>query len=52
MKLALPINYEAAASFALVNLMIGLEIANQAERPQWHKGDFFRANICSISTVA
>jgi Zn-dependent M28 family amino/carboxypeptidase len=37
----LPINYDAAANFALVNLMIGLEIANQSERPKWHDGDFF-----------
>lgn len=37
----LPINYQAAANFALVNMMIGLEIANQAERPKWHSGDFF-----------
>jgi len=40
-EISLPINYDAAASFALVNMMIGLEIANQAERPQWHSGDFF-----------
>lgn len=38
---SLPINYAAAASFALVNMMIGLEIANQTERPLWHSGDFF-----------
>ncbi len=37
----LPINYQAAANFALVNMMIGLEIADQSERPQWHKDDFF-----------
>jgi Zn-dependent M28 family amino/carboxypeptidase len=37
----LPINYQAAANFALVNMVIGLEIANQAERPKWHSGDFF-----------
>ncbi len=37
----LPINYEAAANFARVNMMIGLEIANQSERPKWHDGDFF-----------
>ncbi|TWX72692.1 M28 family metallopeptidase [Colwellia sp. C1TZA3] len=40
-EITLPINYQAAANFALVNLMIGLEIANQVERPQWHSGDFF-----------
>lgn len=37
----LPINYDAAANFALVNMMIGLEIANQSARPKWHDGDFF-----------
>ncbi|WP_286263277.1 M28 family peptidase [Thalassotalea atypica] len=40
-QIDLPINYQAAASFAEVNLMIGLEIANQAERPKWNDGDFF-----------
>ncbi|ASP46338.1 M28 family metallopeptidase [Cognaticolwellia beringensis] len=40
-EITLPINYQAAANFALVNMMIGLEIANQSERPQWHVGDFF-----------
>jgi Zn-dependent M28 family amino/carboxypeptidase len=40
-EITLPINYQAAANFALVNLMIGLEVANQLERPQWHSGDFF-----------
>ena len=40
-EVSLPINYQAAASFALVNLMIGMEIANQSQRPQWHQGDFF-----------
>ena len=32
---------KAAASFAEVNMMIGLEIANQNERPKWNDGDFF-----------
>ena len=40
-EISLPINYQAAADFTLVNMMIGLEIANQSERPQWHVGDFF-----------
>ncbi|GHE99341.1 M28 family metallopeptidase [Thalassotalea profundi] len=40
-QLDLPINYEAAAKFALVNMMIGLEIANQEKRPTWNEGDFF-----------
>lgn len=37
----LPINYEAGARFAQVNFMIGLEVANAAQRPQWNEGDFF-----------
>ena len=40
-ELSLPINYDAAASFAEVNLMIGLEIANGDNRPSWNKDDFF-----------
>jgi Zn-dependent M28 family amino/carboxypeptidase len=40
-EIMLPINYDAAANFVLVNMMIGLEIANKNERPQWRKGDFF-----------
>lgn len=40
-EISLPINYQAAANFALVNMVIGLEIANQAERPHWYSGDFF-----------
>jgi hypothetical protein len=37
----LPIRYDAAASFAEVNMMIGLEIANGKNRPTWNEGDFF-----------
>ncbi|NQZ23420.1 MAG: M28 family peptidase [Colwellia sp.] len=37
----LPIRYDAAASFAEVNMMIGLEIANGEQRPTWNQGDFF-----------
>jgi Zn-dependent M28 family amino/carboxypeptidase len=40
-EISLPINYDAAASFAEVNLMIGLEIANGDNRPSWNKDDFF-----------
>ncbi|GHF78073.1 M28 family metallopeptidase [Thalassotalea marina] len=40
-QIDLPIRWDAAASFAEVNMMIGLEIANGAERPTWNKGDFF-----------
>jgi len=40
-EIDLPIRYDAAAKFAEVNMMIGLEIANQKERPTWNQGDFF-----------
>jgi Zn-dependent M28 family amino/carboxypeptidase len=40
-EMTLPIRYDAAANFALVNMMIGLEIANQEARPRWNDGDFF-----------
>ncbi|WP_206483340.1 M28 family metallopeptidase [Thalassotalea sp. G2M2-11] len=40
-QLDLPIRWDAAASFAEVNMMIGLEIANGEQRPTWNKGDFF-----------
>jgi Zn-dependent M28 family amino/carboxypeptidase len=40
-EISLPINYDAAANFAEVNLMIGLEIANGDNRPSWNKDDFF-----------
>lgn len=36
-----PIDYQAAAKFALVNYEIARELANQPERPVWKKGDFF-----------
>jgi len=37
----LPINYEAAASFVEVNMMIGIEIADNEKRSTWNDGDFF-----------
>lgn len=40
-EITLPIDYQAAATFVEVNLMIGLDIANQKQRPTWNKGDFF-----------
>lgn len=39
--MSLPINWQAAQRFAHVNFMLGVEIANQKERIQWRKGDFF-----------
>jgi len=39
--LSLPINYSAAVKFTRINAKIGENIANEAERPHWHEGDFF-----------
>jgi Zn-dependent M28 family amino/carboxypeptidase len=36
-----PIDYQAAAKFALVNYEIARELANTPQRPVWKKGDFF-----------
>lgn len=38
-----PIDYQAAAKFALVNYEIARELANAPARPVWKKGDFFGA---------
>jgi Zn-dependent M28 family amino/carboxypeptidase len=38
-----PIDYQAAAKFALVNYEIARELANVPARPVWKKGDFFGA---------
>ena len=39
--LSQPIDYQAAARFALVNYEIARELANAPARPTWNKGDFF-----------
>ena len=39
--LKLPIDYAAAAKFALVNYEIARELADAPARPVWKKGDFF-----------
>ena len=39
--LAQPIDYVAAAKFALVNYEIARELADAKDRPVWKKGDFF-----------
>ncbi|WP_297515039.1 M20/M25/M40 family metallo-hydrolase [uncultured Caulobacter sp.] len=39
--LSQPIDYQAAAKFALVNYEIARELANTPARPVWNKGDFF-----------
>ena len=39
--LNLPLNFAAAARFAQANFSIALELANDAQRPTWNKGNFF-----------
>ena len=39
--LNLEIHYGAAANFTRINAKIGELIANEADRPSWHEGDFF-----------
>jgi len=39
--LDLPINYEAAARFTLINARLGEIVVNRAARPSWNEGDFF-----------
>ena len=39
--LSLPIRYDAAARFTLINARIGEKIADDTKRPRWHEGDFF-----------
>lgn len=37
----LPFRWEAAVRFARLNYLLGLEIANDPQRPRWNEGDFF-----------
>ena len=39
--LSQPLDFEAGATFARVNFLIGYLVANQTPRPQWNAGDFF-----------
>ena len=36
-----PLNFDAAAKFARIDLAIGYEVAQETERPHWNPGDFF-----------
>lgn len=36
-----PIDFEAGADFARINLLIVTDVANAEERPRWNAGDFF-----------
>ncbi len=38
---SLPIDYAAGAKFAMLNYLIGREIADRDERPVWYENDFF-----------
>jgi Zn-dependent M28 family amino/carboxypeptidase len=37
----LPFNWTAAVRFARINYLLGLDIANDPQRPRWNDGDFF-----------
>lgn len=37
----LPLNWNAAVRFTRLNTLLGLEIANDPQRPRWNDGDFF-----------
>jgi Zn-dependent M28 family amino/carboxypeptidase len=37
----LPFNWGAAVRFTRLNYLMGLDIANDLERPRWNEGDFF-----------
>ena len=39
--LSRPVHWESAEKFALANFVLGMEIANDWERPTWNEGDFF-----------
>jgi hypothetical protein len=36
-----PIDYESGAKGAQLNFLIGYQISEQTERPEWNAGDFF-----------
>lgn len=37
----LPFRWDAAVRFARLNYLLGLDIANDPQRPRWNEGDFF-----------
>ena len=37
----LPFNWAAAVRFTRLNYLLGLDIANDPQRPRWNEGDFF-----------
>lgn len=39
--LSLPLHYRGGADLVSISARLAIEIANQAERPRWNRGDFF-----------
>ena len=37
----LPFNWGAAVRFTRLNYLLGLDVANNPQRPRWNDGDFF-----------
>jgi hypothetical protein len=50
--LSLPMDFNAAAALARVNLRIALEIADAPTRPVWKPGDFFAGKFPAINAPA
>ncbi len=40
-----PLDYDSGAKAAGLNFLVGYELAQQNERPEWNKGDFFGARF-------
>lgn len=40
-EVGLPVDWPSVVRFAQVNVLIGLGVANDLERPRWHEGNFF-----------
>jgi hypothetical protein len=36
-----PLDYDAAATMATFDLLVGLQVAQEDARPQWNRGDFY-----------
>jgi hypothetical protein len=36
-----PFNWDAAVRFTRLNYLLGLDVANAAQRAHWNEGDFF-----------
>jgi hypothetical protein len=40
-----PLDYASAAKGAAMNFLVGYEVAQQPNVPEWNKGDFFGAKF-------